>query len=128
MEEYIRNIVEKRYEGIYISISDQESIKNKSGIVVLGLSLYPKSTLELSPAKLFNKKDIYFALIHCEPDQRRERIIKRGTPQHWRGYQPWYDEFYEEMKTAGAFRIDTTNRSVKQTATEIKKWLVGLQK
>lgn len=107
----------------WLKTAYNDSITENVSVVVLGLSLYPESTFDLPAAKLFNKKNIHFALIHCEPEERRKRIMKRGTPQHWRGHQPWYDEFFKEMENADAFKIDTTNTSVKQSAEIIKNWL-----
>ncbi len=94
---------------------------------VLGLSLYPEDTFALAAAKKIGRKNIYFSLIHTDPVVRQKRLIHRGTPQHWQGHKPWYDEFYGKLKEVEAPIFDTTEESLEITGNKIAVWLRSLK-
>jgi hypothetical protein len=92
--------------------------------VVVGLSLYPTQMRELPSASFFD--EIHFGLLTCEQEERKRRLLERGTPKHWKGYIDWYDEFFEEQKLSEAFEIDTTKRTVEEVALLVGEWIRGL--
>ena len=57
----------------------------------------------------------------------KQRLIKRGNPDHWRGYRfPWHIEFHAVMKKDCEKKFDTTKAALPQTAKKIKTWLEKL--
>lgn len=93
---------------------------------IFGLSLYPESTLALPVAEKFHQGDIHFALITTQPAERKRRLLDRGTPHHWQGEKPWYEEFYSVMRAHGDREFDTTDKPIQATAEEITNWLKEL--
>lgn len=112
----------------WLKVAHKEYDVRHNILVIMGLSLYPNGLLELPNAKYFKSENIHFGLLTCEPEERKKRLHKRGDSHHWKGHQPWYDEFFEEMKKEGAIEINTTCESIQKTAESIKKWLVGITK
>jgi len=94
--------------------------------VISGICLYPRQIIELPNAKYFKKEDIIFGHLTCEHEVRKKRLFDRGSPHHWKGHIPWYDEFFKEMKDGNAYEIDTTNVSIKEVAEDVKDWLLKI--
>jgi len=103
----------------------KENAKNNTNTCVLGFALYPKNTYELPSAKFFGN-NIHFALIDCSDEERKKRLFGRGTPHHWQGEKDFYAEFRKVNFEHRGKVFDTTNKTVEETAKEIKKWLEGL--
>ena len=95
----------------------------KTGI--LGLSLYPADTKDLPAAQVFDQDNIHFALIHTDSEERKRRIVERGTPRHLRE-KDWHEEFYRVMRQDSEREFDTTNKKTEESAEEISEWLKGL--
>jgi hypothetical protein len=104
----------------------RENADTGKNTVVFGLALFPTTTYELPIAKDIGKDNIKFALLHTDPEVRRGRLFDRGTERHWKGHQPWYDEFYANMRQHGDLELDTTNASLEETARAIESWLLTL--
>lgn len=99
--------------------------QNNINTCVLGMALYPADTYKLSSAKVFSD-NIHFALIDCDDIERKKRLFNRGTPHHWQGEKDFYAEFRKVNAAHRGKTFDTTNKTVEETAAEIKEWLEGL--
>ncbi len=108
---------------LQVALKNQE---NNTKTCVLGMALYPSNTCELPSAKSFGN-NIHFSLIDCSDDERKKRLFDRGTPQHWQGEKDFYAEFRKVNSEHRGKTFDTTNKTVKETAEEIKDWLEELK-
>ncbi|MFA6082277.1 MAG: hypothetical protein WC773_02620 [Patescibacteria group bacterium] len=94
--------------------------------MIFGLTIYPNQIMDLAKQRQIDPKTIHCALIDCASDERKSRIFKRGTPQHWQGHKDWYDEFYTVMRNECENEFNTTNKSVEKSAKEIRDWITSL--
>lgn len=95
--------------------------------VIIGFSLYPKSMTSLPNAKFFTPESYHFGILTCSEEERKKRLCSLGCEDQWKGHEPWFDEFFKEMKNEGAREIDTSQNSVEQTALTVKEWLESLR-
>lgn len=103
----------------------KENAEQSINTCILGMALYPKNTYELPTAKYFGD-NIHFALIDCEDEERKKRLFDRGTPRHWQGKKDFYAEFRKVNSEHRGKIFDTTDKTIDQTADEIKNWLSSL--
>jgi len=103
-----------------------ENSRNNIKTCVLGMALYPANTYELPSAKIFGD-NIHLALIDCADEERKKRLFDRGTPEHWQGEKDFYAEFRQLNTEHRGKTFDTTDKTVEETACEIKDWLENLE-
>lgn len=106
----------------WLTVALANSKKNINSLI-FGMCLYPKQILKRKPKEIA-RKQLHFAYLYCQPQIRKERLIKRGNSDHWRGYRfPWHIEFHAVMKKDCEKKFDTTKITLPQTAQKIKRWL-----
>jgi dephospho-CoA kinase len=103
-----------------------ENAQKGKKTAVFGLALYPSAMKTLAIAQQIGNDHIHFALLHAEHEVRKSRIMQRENTGAWQGIQPWYEEFYREMKIEGTRVIDTSSVALKDTIKEVSEWLLEL--
>lgn len=116
----------KKQTDYWLEVALNHGLNDNLQTVIMGLSLYPEKTFELSNADKFKKNNIHFALINAQDEERKRRLIERGTPHHYQGIKEWYDEFFKKMRESGDCEFDTTNKTKEETAQEIKQYLMEI--
>lgn len=107
----------------FLQKAQNNDTDNKNKTAIFGFSLYPSNTLELEEAKSYQDGNIHFALIDCEHEERKRRLIDRGTPDHWQGEKDWYPEFYKEMEKYSDRTFDNTSQPIQKTVEDIAEYL-----
>lgn len=103
-----------------------ENAQQGKKTAVFGLSLYPSAMKALPIAQQIGVGHIHFALLDADHEVRKSRIMQRENTSAWQGIQPWYEEFYQEMRASSAKVFDTTSVKPEETAKEVREWLLGL--
>lgn len=101
------------------------NLQKNLGSMIFGLSLYPENIIKTAQQKSIDCTRLKFVYLTTEDKTRKERLFKRGTPQHWQGEKEWYTEFYKKQNNVGAIQLDTTHLNIDDSASKLISILVG---
>lgn len=82
----------------------------------------------LFPWKVGDIKNVSFAYLSLNQEERKRRLINRGDPHLWEAYNKDVSNIVKRLDEAGAVKFDCDNKTTDEIADEIKNWLISLLK